>query len=86
MTAKGYNKQTHTYFAQPIAGNPVSQKWLIKRMLDLSLILLFQHPVTIKAGVDDVKYGTFNEDIHIKVYQLSNVQAVTFTDVFQVYV
>lgn len=66
MTAKGYNKQTHTYFAQPIASNPF--------------------PVTMKAGVDDVKYGTFNEDIHIKVYQLSNVQAVTFTDVFPVYV
>ncbi len=39
----------------------------------------------MKASVDDVKYGTLNEDIHIAVYQLSNVQAVTFTDVFPVY-
>jgi hypothetical protein len=41
--------------------------------------------VTMKASVDDVKYGIPNEDIHISVYQLSNVQAVTFTDIFPVY-
>ncbi len=40
----------------------------------------------MKSSVDDVKYGTYNEDIFISVYQLSNVQAVTFTDIFNVYV
>jgi hypothetical protein len=86
MTAAGHLKQTHTYFAQPkpVGGTTVSSKCSCDTD-QLRLTAFVQALVTMKASVDDVKYGIPNEDIHISVYQLSNVQAVTFTDIFPVY-
>ena len=50
------------------------------------LICIFsQHMVTMKSAVDDIEYGTPNDEFAIDLIQLNNVHMLTLTDICPLY-